>query len=102
MLWAGRVELVRETCDWLTEPVVHWFVESVSQAVRAEFNRFIAAGDLKKAVERINEMTPAGFSAGAAVAQVTRARSASEELVSGGGVRENVTTHREVRHTGRL
>src|SRR5689334_19608145 len=27
------VELLRETCDWLTEPIVAWFVHSVSYAV---------------------------------------------------------------------
>lgn len=48
-----QVELTRETCDWLTEPVVHWFAETVSTAVQVEFDRFIAAGDLQQAVERI-------------------------------------------------
>ena len=47
------VELVRETCDWLTAPIVNWFAESVSHAVAAEFDRYIAAGDLQKAKDRI-------------------------------------------------
>ena len=47
------VELVRETCDWLTEPVVAWFAESVPRAVLVEFNRYIEAGDRDKARERI-------------------------------------------------
>ena len=47
------VELVRETCDWLTAPVVAWFHQSVSHAVKVEFDRFIEAGDLQKARDRI-------------------------------------------------
>lgn len=27
-----QVDLVRETCDWLTEPVVDWFKETVGRA----------------------------------------------------------------------
>lgn len=51
-----QVELVRETCDWLTEPVVAWFAETVSHAVKAEFDRYIAAGDLKQAIERVERI----------------------------------------------
>src|SRR5687768_15045516 len=51
-----EVELVRETCDWLTEPVVAWFKESVPRAVAVEFDRYIAAGDLKQAVERVERI----------------------------------------------
>lgn len=47
------IELVRETCDWLTAPVVKWFEESVSHAVAVEFDRYIFAGDLQKAKDRI-------------------------------------------------
>lgn len=47
-----EVELVRETCDWLTAPVVSWFTQSVSEAVKVEFDRYIEAGDLAKAKER--------------------------------------------------
>lgn len=47
-----QVELNRETCDWLTEPVVEWFRETVQHAVLIEFNRYIAAGDLQKTIER--------------------------------------------------
>ena len=47
------VTLVRETCDWLTEPVVAWFRETVSKAVAAEFDRYIEAGDLAQTVKRI-------------------------------------------------
>lgn len=51
-----QVELVRETCDWLTAPIVTWFEESVTRAVMVEFDRYIAAGDLQKAKERAEEM----------------------------------------------
>ena len=47
------VQLVRETCAWLSEPVVHWFRESVQHAVRVEFDRYIEAGDLEKTRQRI-------------------------------------------------
>ena len=48
-----RASLVRETCDWLTEPVVHWFHDAVAHAVKVEFNRYIAAGDLEQTKQRI-------------------------------------------------
>ena len=51
-----QVTLERETCDWLTEPVVNWFRESVARAVRVEFNRYIAAGDLQKTLERLKKI----------------------------------------------
>ena len=51
-----EVELVRETCDWLTEPIVAWFRETVSHAIRVEFNRYIAAGDLEQAIKRIERI----------------------------------------------
>ena len=54
-----HVELVRETCDWLTEPIVAWFHETVSHAVRVEFDRFISAGDLAKAIERVEKIQAA-------------------------------------------
>ena len=41
-----HVELARETCDWLTQPVASWLSDSVTKAVEVEFDRFIAAGDL--------------------------------------------------------
>lgn len=50
------VELVGETCGWLTAPVVEWFHETVRQAVCVEFDRYIAAGDLTKAVERVERL----------------------------------------------
>lgn len=51
-----EVELVRETCDWLTEPVVAWFAESVPLAVQTEFDRYIAAGDLQQTIERVKRI----------------------------------------------
>ncbi len=50
------VELVRETCDWLTEPVVAWFRETVSHAVATEFDLYIASGDLEQAKKRIERI----------------------------------------------
>ncbi len=50
------VELRRETCDWLTEPVVEWFLQTVERAVLIEFDRYIAAGDLQKTVERAEKL----------------------------------------------
>jgi len=49
------VELVSDTCDWLTEPIVRWFEISVQRAVLAEFDRYIAAGDLAKTRDRIEK-----------------------------------------------
>jgi len=51
-----EVELLRETCDWLTEPVVAWFRETVPQAVKVEFDRYIAAGDLRQAIQRVERI----------------------------------------------
>jgi hypothetical protein len=51
-----NVQLDKETCDWLTRPVAQWFVETVNYAVRAEFDRYIAVGDLKRTIERLQRM----------------------------------------------
>ncbi len=50
------IELARETCDWLTEPAVAWFKETVPHAVLAEFDRYIAAGDLEQAKRRVEAL----------------------------------------------
>ncbi len=50
------VTLVKETCEWLTDPVVIWFEETVRRAVKAEFDRYMAAGDLAKTAERIRQL----------------------------------------------
>lgn len=59
-----EVELTRETCDWLTEPIVRWFQETVSYSVIAEFDRYIEAGDLDRARERIEKIQAASDDAG--------------------------------------
>ncbi len=51
-----EVELLRETCGWLTEPVVAWFIETVERSVEVEFDRYIAAGDLEQTVRRIERI----------------------------------------------
>jgi hypothetical protein len=51
-----EITLVRETCDWLTEPIVAWFRESVQRAVRVEFDRYIAAGDLQQTIARLEKI----------------------------------------------
>jgi hypothetical protein len=51
-----ETELVRETCDWLVEPAVAWFRETVEHAVRAEFDRYIEAGDLAQAIARAERL----------------------------------------------
>lgn len=51
-----EVELVRETCDWLTTPVVQWFQETVQRSVAIEFDRYAAAGDLEQTRQRIAKL----------------------------------------------
>jgi hypothetical protein len=59
-----EVELARETCEWLTEPVVKWFAETVPRSVAVEFERYIDAGDLERAKERIAKIQAASDDAG--------------------------------------
>lgn len=59
-----QVKLVRETCDWLTAPIVEWFQQSVPRSVSVEFDRYIAAGDLQKTKERIAKLQTATEEAG--------------------------------------
>ena len=47
------VRLDKETCDWLTQPAVEWLSLTVTHAMETEFNRYIAAGDLARAQERL-------------------------------------------------
>jgi len=56
--------LALETCDWLTQPAVNWLQLSVKHAVEAEFNRYIAAGDLSRALERLAREQAASDAAG--------------------------------------
>ena len=58
------VVLDRETCDWLTQPAVDWLANSVRRAVEIEFNRFIADGDLSRALERLAREQAASDAAG--------------------------------------
>lgn len=51
-----EVTLHRETCNWLTEPVVQWFETTVQQAVLVEFNRYIDAGDLEQTKKRVQQV----------------------------------------------
>lgn len=51
-----EIQLVRETCSWLTEPVVRWFELTVEQAVLLEFNRYIDAGDLEQTKLRMEKV----------------------------------------------
>lgn len=51
-----QIHLHRETCEWLTEPVVEWFHETVERAVLVEFDRYIEAGDLQKTLERVQAL----------------------------------------------
>ena len=50
------VQLHKETCDWLTGPVVAWFAETVNYTVRVEFDRYIAAGDLTRTIQRLQRI----------------------------------------------
>ena len=50
------IELTRESCDWLTSPVVQWFQQTVDRAVRCEFDRYIAQGDLQKTLDRVQKL----------------------------------------------
>jgi hypothetical protein len=50
------VKLERETCDWLTEPIVHWFHDSVRHAVIVEFDQYIQAGDLQQTLKRLEKL----------------------------------------------
>lgn len=47
------IRLDTETCDWLTQPAVEWLALSARHAVEVEFDRYIAAGDLSRAIERL-------------------------------------------------
>ncbi len=58
------VELADETCDWLTQPAVEWLRLSVKHAVETEFDRYIAAGDLSRALERLAREQAASDAAG--------------------------------------
>lgn len=54
-----QVQLQRESCEWATESVLQWFEQSVTKAVQVEFDRYISAGDLAQARERIEKIQAA-------------------------------------------
>ena len=58
------VKLSGETCEGLTEPIVEWFSQSVPRSVAVEFDRYIEAGDLEKAKERVEKIRAASEDAG--------------------------------------
>jgi hypothetical protein len=51
-----RIELQSEICPWLTADAVAWLKETVDRAVRIEFDRYIAAGDLQKTIDRLRHL----------------------------------------------
>ncbi len=50
------VTLQCEDCSWLNQTIVQWLQETVQHAVLVEFNRFIAAGDLRRTSERLEAL----------------------------------------------
>ena len=59
-----RVELVGEVCQWLVAPVTDWFADTVREAVKVEFDRFIATGDLEKTIQRLEDLRAASDAQG--------------------------------------
>ena len=59
-----KVELSRETCGWINQTIVDWLNTTVPQAVRVEFDRYIAAGDLSQAIRRMEQIQQASDHAG--------------------------------------
>jgi hypothetical protein len=51
-----EVALAGEVCDWLTAAAADWLAQTVRHAVVVEFDRFIAAGDLARTIERIEQL----------------------------------------------
>ena len=51
-----EVELAGDACDWLTADAAAWLEESVVHAVRAEFDRYIQAGDLQRTIQRLEKL----------------------------------------------
>jgi hypothetical protein len=50
------VELDAGVCEWLTASAVDWFRETVIQAVRVEFDRYIDSGDLAPGRQRLERI----------------------------------------------
>jgi hypothetical protein len=51
-----RIELQSETCPWLTAAAVAWLKETAEQAVRVEFDHYIAAGDVEMTIDRLRQL----------------------------------------------
>ncbi len=51
-----QVELIGETCTWLSQPAVAFFHETVRRAVQIEFDRYIQAGNLAQTVKRLEAL----------------------------------------------
>jgi len=51
-----QVALDKETCDWLTGPAVEWLKQTVPEAVKVEFDRYIQAGDLQNTIQRMERL----------------------------------------------
>lgn len=49
-------QLAQDTCDWVTEPIIQWFQQTLSRSVLVEFDRYIAVGDLDQTKIRIEKM----------------------------------------------
>jgi len=47
------IRLEKETCEWLTQPAVEWLTLAAKRAIEVEFDRYIAAGDLSRAIQRL-------------------------------------------------
>ncbi|MGA2033524.1 MAG: hypothetical protein ABSG68_14815 [Thermoguttaceae bacterium] len=52
-----QVALASEVCSWLTTAAVQWLSETVNHAVRIEFDRYIAAGDLQQTIQRMEQIS---------------------------------------------
>jgi len=59
-----KVELTRETCSWINQTIVEWLNATVPRAVRIEFDRYIGAGDLNQAIQRMEKIQQASDAAG--------------------------------------
>lgn len=59
-----HVELAAEVCPWLVAAVRDWFAETVREAVKLEFDRFIAAGDLARTIQRLEQLQAASDAQG--------------------------------------
>jgi hypothetical protein len=50
------VKFQGEVCDWLTSEAVEWLSRAVRYAVKVEFDRYIAGGDLQRTFERVEKL----------------------------------------------